>query len=78
MARIVAKASAVAGLDWQVWHVATTLMHDDTMRQGCHAAELCEHNDNPTCTLNSTKAYISSMRAQPANTLHSDILSEPI
>ena len=67
MVRIAAKAS---GLDWLAWRVA--IMHDDTMPRGCRSAELYEHNLDPTCTLNSTNAYISSLEN------YLPILSDPV
>jgi hypothetical protein len=67
MARIAAKASVVAGLDWLVWRVA--IVQDDTMLRGCRSAELYEHNLDPTYTLKSTNAYISSLRELLADSL---------
>jgi hypothetical protein len=67
MARIAAKASVVAGLDWLVWYVA--IMHDGTIARGCRSAELYEHNLDPTCTLNSTNVYISSLQELLADSL---------
>jgi hypothetical protein len=75
MARIAAKVSAVAGLDWLVWRVA--IMHDDTMPRGCRSAELYEHNLDPTYTLNSINAYISSLRELLADSLRPRLNNAP-
>jgi hypothetical protein len=70
MARIAAKASTVASLDWLVWRVA--IMHDDTMPRGCRSAELHEHNLDPTCTLSPTNhTYLPCENYLP-------ILSDPV
>ena len=70
-----AKSSAVASLDWLVWRVA--IMYDDTLPRGCRLAELYEGNLDPTCALNSTDIYISSLRELLADSFRSFLNNAP-